>query len=128
MMRLAAIFFVVFLISCSNRNGIPKEIIPPDTMQGIMKDIIMASQYSLQYISRDTLKKDKVKANQELLEDIFIIHHTTRQAFKQSLIFYESRPDLSKKVFDSLSAYAGRHQKEMIHPKPLVKPHILPVK
>ena len=128
-MRLAAVFlFVFFVSSCSNRTGIPKDILPLDSMQGIMKDIIMASQYSSQYISRDSLIRDKMKANQELLEDIFKIHHTTREDFKHSLDFYESRPDLNKKVFDSLSAFASIHQKDLYLPKALSKPHIPKIK
>src|SRR5450432_882485 len=123
MIRLAAIVLFMFFVSCSNRTGIPKGILPPDSM----KDIIMAAQYSSQYISKDSLKKDKVKANQELLDDIFKIHHITRAAFKESLSFYESRPDLSKKVFDSLSAYANRHQRELYQNKGTVQPHKLPM-
>jgi hypothetical protein len=127
MMRPVAILLLVFFVSCSNRTGIPGDIIPPDSMQVVMKDIIMASQYASQYISRDSLKKDKAKANQELLDDIFRMHHITREAFKQSLGFYESRPDLSKKIFDSLSAYANRHQKELYRNQSTIQPRKLPI-
>ena len=89
-----------------------------------MKDVLMASQYSAQYIAKDSLKTDKWKANQQMLEDIFRIHHITRETFKQSLQFYESRPDLNKQIFDSLSAYATLHQKDLYAPSS--KPHTVP--
>ena len=90
-------------------------------MQKIMKDIIEADQYSSQYVSRDSSRKDKVKANQDLMEVIFKIHHTTRAEFKASLNFYESRPDLNKKIFDSLMADANRRKPELYLPKPIIK-------
>jgi hypothetical protein len=114
------------IISCSNREDVPNDIIPPDSMQNILKDIIMAEEYSSQYISRDTLRKDKIKANQELLEAVFKIHHTSKEEFRKSLNFYESRPDLNKKIFDSLTAYSNRHRGDLYAPKPQTKP--VPIK
>jgi hypothetical protein len=120
--RLIIFFLVVFIASCSNRSSIPGDILPSDSMAGIMKDVIMAQEYSSLYISRDSLKKDKRKANQDLLEAIFKIHHTTRDEFKKSLDFYESRPDLNKNLFDSLAADANRHKPEMFTPTPVTNP------
>ena len=134
-MRLAPLVLFAFIISCSNRTGIPKDILPPDSMELVMRDVLMASQYSAQYLAKDSLKPDKWKANQQMLEDIFKIHHITKETFKQSLKFYESRPDLNKKIFDSLSVYVNQHQKDLYAPssKPpgvpgsagniIVKPH-----
>jgi hypothetical protein len=116
------------MAACSNRTGIPKDILPPDSMEIIMKDVIMAEQYSYQYLAKDSLIRDKVKANQDLLEAIFKVHHTTRAAFRKSLNYYESRPDLNKKIFDSLSVYANRRKVDLYAPKPLVKPLPVPVK
>ena len=61
-MRCTAVFLLLlFFSSCSNRTAIPGDIIPPDSMQKIMKDIIEADQYSSQYVARDSLHKDKLK-------------------------------------------------------------------
>jgi hypothetical protein len=121
--RLIILFFVVLFSACSNRTGIPGDIIPTDTMTMIMKDVILANEYSTAYFPKDTVRKDKMLANQELLDGIFEIHHVTREEFKNSLHFYESRPDLNKKIFDSLTAFANRHKTELYLPKlPPVKP------
>jgi hypothetical protein len=124
MMRLASLAFFVFIVSCSNRTGIPKDILPQDSIKQVLLDVLMASQYSAQYIAKDSLRTDKQKVNQQMLEDIFRIHHITKETFKQSLQFYESRPDLNKQIFDSLSAYANRHQKDIY--APASKPHTVP--
>jgi hypothetical protein len=122
------VFFGIVLTACSNRTDIPKEIIPPDSMQRIMMDVILADQYATAYVNKDSLKHDKVKANQDLLETVFKIHHVSKANFQESLQFYESRPDLNKKIFDSLAAYANIHRSELFRPKPVLKPKVAPVK
>ncbi len=128
MKRLIIFFIVFYQAACSSRTSVPEDIIPPDSMQKIMKDMIIAGQYSIQYIAHDSLKPDKVKASEDLMEAIFKIHHTTRAAFKKSLGFYESRPDLNKMIFDSLAADANRHRTELYTPRPVVKPVPVAVK
>jgi hypothetical protein len=113
---------VVFFAACSDRTGIPKDIIPTDSMVKIMKDVIMADDYSNNYIAKDSLQKDKMLASEHLLDGVFKIHHISRQDFQTSLKFYESRPDLNKKIFDSLSAYANRHKTDIYLPKKIVLP------
>ena len=126
MKQLTFCSLLLLLAACSDRAGVPKNIIPPDSMQKIMKDVIMATEYSTLYLSKDSLKKDKVKANQDLLEAVFQIHHISKESFRESLRFYQSRPDLNKIIFDSLSAYANRHRQELYLPKPLAKPGKVP--
>jgi hypothetical protein len=120
--RLILYFIAANLAACSDRSSIPSDIIPPDSMQKIMKDVIIAGEYSAQYIVKDSLKPDKIKASEDLMETVFKIHHTTREEFKKSLSFYESRPDLNKIIFDSLAADANRHRAELYAPRPIVKP------
>ena len=128
MKQLIVYSILVLMTACSNRTDVPGDIIPPDSMQKILKDVIMAEEYSSVYINRDSLRRDKLTANQDLLEAIFKIHHTSKEEFRKSLVFYESRPDLNKKIFDSLAAFANRHRADLYAPKPLTKPASVPVK
>jgi hypothetical protein len=116
------VFLFLFMAACSNRTGIPSDILPPDSVRGILKDMIIAEHYSDQYISKDSLVPDKKKGRQQLLDAIFKLHHTTRQEFKKSLSFYESRPDMNKIIFDSLAVEANRRKTELFKPKALPKP------
>ena len=123
----AVYILLILLAACNDRSGIPKDIIPPDSMQVIMKDVIVAAEYSSMYLAKDSLKKDKVKSNQDLLEAVFQIHHISKDKFLTSLHFYQSRPDLNKQIFDSLSAYANRKRQDLYKPKTPIKPRIVPV-
>ena len=122
MKRLTVFFIMILLAACSNRSSIPRGIIPIDSMTVIMKDIILANEYSLANIPKDSTKKDKILANQQLLDGVFKIHHITRETFENSYRFYESRPDMNKTIFDSLSAYANRHRTELYRPLKIPKP------
>lgn len=122
MKRLPVIFILVLLTACSNRSSVPADIIPLDSMTVIMKDVIIANEYAITYIPKDSTKKDKILANQELLDGVFKIHHITRESFENSYRFYESRPDMNKTIFDSLSAYANRHRTELYRPLKIQKP------
>jgi hypothetical protein len=126
--RLPVLFMVILFVACSDRTSIPAGIIPPDSMTVMMKEIIMVNEYSMAYISKDSLKKDKILANQALLDGVFKIHHISREAFENSLRFYDSRPDMNKVIFDSLSAYANRHRTELYRPLKITKPIPPPVK
>jgi Domain of unknown function (DUF4296) len=132
MKRLFVLLLIFFAFSCSDRTGIPNDIIPMESMEKIMADIVLANNYSSDYLQKDSTRKDKVKANQDLMAIIFKIHHTTAVDFKKSLVFYESRPDLSKKIFDSLEVYNNIHRKDDYKPlgkgplRPGTKPPIGP--
>jgi Domain of unknown function (DUF4296) len=120
--RLPVFFIMILFAACSDRTSVPGDIIPLDSMTVIMKDIIIANEYSLANIPKDSTKKDKILANQELLDGVFKIHHITRESFQNSYRFYDSRPDMNKIIFDSLSAYANRHKTELYRPLKIPKP------
>ena len=121
MKRLPVFFIVILFAACSNRSAVPADIIPLDSMTMIMRDIIIANEYSMANIPKDSTKRDKILANQQLLDGVFKIHHITRESFQNSYHFYESRPDMNKMIFDSLSAYANRHKAELYRPLKIPK-------
>jgi hypothetical protein len=101
---------------------VPAGIIPPDSMQVILRDVIMADQFATQYLLKDSLLKDSVRRNVkaetlQLYETAFRLHKISREAFRKSLDFYYSRPDLVKTMFDSLAAYETQHRNELYKPR-----------
>src|ERR1700712_5689657 len=119
---------MIILAACSNRSGIPAGVIPLDSMTVILKEIIMVNEYSIAYVEKDSAKHDKILANQQLLDGVFKIHHISRETFDESMRFYNSRPDMNKVIFDSLSAYANRHRTDLYRPMKIQKPVRTPVK
>jgi uncharacterized protein DUF4296 len=120
--------FVIFssVISCVNNDKVPAGIIPKDSMQNILWDMIQADQFSKQYILKDSAKINARLETMKLYQEVFQIHHITKDEFQKSYQFYISRPDLTKSIFDSLTASANRHRQEAFKqvapkPKPILK-------
>ena len=127
MKGLTIFVFSLFFFSCTNRDSVPSGVISPDSMQVILKDVILADQFSTQFVLKDSLLKDSslrnVKAETlRLYETIFKLHKVSKDEFRKSMDFYYSRPDLIKKIFDSLATYENRHRNELYAPKPTIAP------
>jgi hypothetical protein len=95
------IILIILTFGCIQDKKIPKDILPQNEMRKIMWDLMRADAYVSTFIMKDSTKNQKAESA-ILYEKIFDIHSTTRENFKKSLAFYESRPDLFKAISDSL--------------------------
>jgi len=118
-------FLSLFLVSmlaisgCVNRDRVPNQYIQPEKMRNLMWDLARVDQFASDFVLRDTNLKREVEAA-KLYEIVFALHKVSREEFRSSLVFYESRPDLLKKVMDSLNATARRMEQETYEPTPTV--------
>ncbi len=88
-------------------------------MRKIMWDLMRADAYVADFIMKDSTC-DRKAESAILYEKIFDIHSTTRETFKKSLAFYESRPDLLKVIADSLRSDENKTQQYPDQKKPQV--------
>jgi|SRR5436190_23981593 len=95
------ILLIILNFGCIRGNKIPKEVIPQNQMHKIMWDLMRADAYVIDFVMKDSTRNKK-EESAKLYEKIFDIHATTRETFKKSLAFYQSRPDLFKEISDSL--------------------------
>lgn len=99
------IFFLILLtilfFGCKKDDKIPKGIIPQNQMRRLMWDMMRADAYVSDFIMKDSSKNQR-QESAILYEEIFKIHSTTRDVFKKSLAYYQSRPDKFKTITDSL--------------------------
>jgi len=104
------------LYSCSSEK-IPKEVIPQKEMEKILWDMLLADRFNSQYVARDTTKKLKLE-NLKMYDEVLQLHKISKKQFIESFNFYLQRPDLTKKMFDSLSAGANSKRGEVYIAKP----------
>ena len=95
------IILFIFTFGCIQDKKIPKDVLSQNEMRKIMWDLMRADAYVANFIMKDSTR-DQKEESALLYEKIFDIHATTRETFKKSLTFYESRPDLFKAISDSL--------------------------
>jgi len=118
-MRISFLLSVLFFFArCGNSDNIPGDIIPKDSMAVILWDIIQADQFSNQYMIRDSARINVKAETMGLYQEIFRIHHTTKEEFQKSYQYYLAHPDITKLMFDSLSAQANRRRGEAFRSLP----------
>jgi hypothetical protein len=103
-MKIFVSLFFVFLLSCGSKNAIPSGILPVPKMTDVLWDVMLADALATHRFPLDTVKR--FDTNVVLYQQIAKAHGTTQQQFKQSLRFYEGRPDLLQIVIDSLQKRA----------------------
>lgn len=111
-MKLACIVVLFLLAACADKEEVPKKLIAPNEMQSVLWDMLLADRYASQYIVKDTAKSLKIE-NLRLYDQVFQIHKITKAQFIESFEYYLDRPDLSKIMFDSLSAGANKKRGEV---------------
>jgi hypothetical protein len=106
---------IVFgLISCTDKDKLPKGVLPKDKMQSVLWDMLEAERYRASFI------RDSAKMKTEtfkLYAQVFATHQITKDQFIKSYKFYMSRPDIARDMFDSLSAQANRRREDMYKTK-----------
>lgn len=102
MKGLFLIFICVFLFSCT-KNTVPKDILPPDTMEKIMWDQMRADAFIKDYLARDTTK-NLSQENLLLQEKIFKKYKISRAVFYKSYDYYLEHDNMMKNLLDSIIA------------------------
>jgi hypothetical protein len=105
------------VISCSNKNKVPSEIIQPKQMQKILWDILRAEALSSEYARRDSTINE-VAELKILTGKVFQIHKITSSTFDESYKWYTGHQDVLKVLFDSLNSQAQRENKIETKEKP----------
>ena len=113
------IILIILNFGCIRDNKVPKDVIPQNQMRKLMWDLMRADAYVTDFVMKDSTRNKKAESV-KLYEEIFGIHATTRETFKKSLTFYQSRPDLFKVISDSLRIDEKKSQQYPEEKKPQI--------
>ena len=116
MIRMIAFFCTVSLLfSCGNKEKQTAGILKPEKMQAVLWDIIRADVFTTQYIARDS-SKNLTEENLKLQQQIFVIHHTTKEEFYRSYSYYKNNSKEMRTILDSMVNQADRKRPTGISP------------
>lgn len=106
---------IVFgLICCTDKDKIPKGVLPKDKMESVLWDMIQAERFKTSFLKDSAnLKAETFK----LYAEVFAVHQVTKDQFVKSYKFYMSRPDIARDMFDSLASMANRRREDMYKAK-----------
>lgn len=121
-MRILLFFtFICFILfSCTDKNEVPKGILPASKMQAILTDILIADGFNNERVQRDSALKLPVE-NASSFKKVFELHKISRDEFIKSYNFYLNRPDLFRVVSDSVSAIIVRQNEIVIKDSDSIK-------
>lgn len=116
MIRICFLIFVaVSFISCGSKDEIPSTILKQEKMQAVLWDVIKAQAFTDQFVKKDT-SKNVDKENLKMQQEIFAIHHITKEEFYKSYAYYETNTGLFKQMLDSIIVQDERNKKTKIKP------------
>lgn len=94
--------FAVFILACSDRDKVPKGILPKQKMQEVIWDILRAGELLEGYVFKDTTP-NKTNMALQWYDSIYALHHISKADFDRSYDYYRTHPELMKVILDSLS-------------------------
>jgi hypothetical protein len=103
MKRLILLLCFPFFLNACALSTRPSDVLAPDEMKAVLKDIHLADAY-LSTLS-DTLQVKVLSA--KLYKNVFTKHHTSLNEFNASLAFYAGKPtvldSMYKQIYDDLN-------------------------
>lgn len=114
-MKVCLFLSLLILVSCSEKNKVPKGILPPQKMEVVLWDLIRADEFVLNYIVKDTSRNRKLESI-KLYEQVFTIHGINKGKFQKSFLFYEKHPELLQPLMDTLEKRQKREGARIMHP------------
>jgi hypothetical protein len=103
---------MLLLAACTDKDRLPSGIIEKDKMGQILWDMMEADQYASIYLVKDTAHANLKMETLKIYQEVFYLHHVTREEFSRSFTYYRERPDLTRGLFDSLLAKGNRLRTE----------------
>jgi hypothetical protein len=109
--------FVLILLlvagaGCSDKNSVPRDILPENKMEQVMWDMAQADQYAALYLAKDSAHIDRKAETMRLYAEVFRLHQVTPEEFRKSYRYYLDHPELNQVLFDSVIARGYRARSE----------------
>ena len=113
MRRLLPVFLLLLvLVSCTGRKSVPKGVLPPDQMEKVLYDVILAEGYAESYLYADSSMSKEEWMNKEM-DKVLAIHKVSQETFMKSYDFYKKRPDMFKVIADTMNAKSQRNREKI---------------
>ena len=102
--------FLLFLCACS--SDVPKGVMPPSKMEGVLYDVLRADEW-VDFASLGDSTFHRISKRTALYDSVFRLNGITKDEYRKSMNFYQSRPDLFKEILQSLRAKSDTALKKM---------------
>lgn len=111
------VLIAIFLFACSDKNKLPKGVLPVNQMKEVMWDLIRAGEF-LNGVVFVKDSSNRAAVSQQWFNKIYEINKISKEQFDKSYSFYKEHPALMKEVLDSLSKKQVSYQPSPVSPVP----------
>jgi hypothetical protein len=113
------VLMTIGMLSCKGKYS-PTKVLPFDTMKIVILDLMNAEQWNNFIIVKDTSLR-RTNNNLKLYQQVFFIHHISKEQFYNSYQYYEEHPDRMKTLLDSLTTFDERQKSKIKKPTAHIK-------
>lgn len=106
MRKLLIIILVPITFACTDKNKLPKGILPREKMQDVMWDMIRAGEFLNRFVFNRDTSVDHAAESLRWYAKIYQVHDISKSSFEKSYTYYKAHPLLMKSILDSLSKKA----------------------
>jgi len=120
------LLLLLVLVSCTGRKRIPKGVLPPDKMEKVLYDVLLAEGYAESYLYADSSMSKEAWMNKEM-DKVLAIHKVSQETFMsngEALVYtaketieYDNT-DMPVEIFWVKSGYKflkGKYNVELYH-------------
>jgi len=105
------ICLISIFISCGNEES--EKVLPPEKMEAVLFDFIMAEAHTNTKYNVDSVISAQ-KDNVRLQKKVFAIHGISKAQFEQSFDYYTEHSGAMLKILDSIIAKENRRNVEPV--------------
>ena len=98
---------LILLMACSSKRKVPKGILSPSDMQSVIWDLARADQWLNNFVFPNDSSLNKSKESIRIYEQIYTLHHTSKETFQKSYTFYKAHPITFRVMLDSITEKAN---------------------
>jgi len=110
--RVGWMIIVLMITGCSDKDSLPAGVLSKEDMQNVLWDMIQADQYSAAYLAKDSAHINIRLESMRLYDQVFQLHHISREEFNKSYKYYLAHPELTQTLLDSMQAMGNRLRAE----------------
>ncbi len=111
------VLLLALVTACGNNADVPNDIIPGKKMETILWQLMQSDEYANIQLKKDSTKQYRAE-KLKIYQQVFDLNGISMSEFKKSYQYYMSHPDITKVMFDSMTARAGTLRMELYKPKP----------
>ena len=113
------IFFItcllpVLMVACSEKDKLPKDILPEKQMRELMWDMIRTGEFLNGFVTNKDSSVSKKPEMEKWFAKVYQLHKVNREVFNKNYAYYQSHPALMKSILDTLA-------KRQIYTKPVIR-------